>query len=91
MLQKIKNFLDQIFAPPISFLELARERLVNASSITARGIDVRGYLSIFGDLPTVWQTVISSLLTATVVLIGLIIFRAVMRMYYATKEGVHWW
>lgn len=91
MLQKIKDFLDQIFAPPISFLELARERLVNASQITARGLDVRSYLSIFGDLPGVWQTVISSLLISTVVLIALIIFRALMRMYYATKEGVKWW
>lgn len=91
MLQKIKNFLDQIFAPPISFLDLARERLVNASQITARGINVQGYLSVFGDLPGVWQTVISSLLISSVVLIALILFRAIMRMYYATKEGVKWW
>lgn len=91
MLQKIKNFLDQIFAPPLSFLDLARERLVSASNITARGLDVRGYLSVFGDLPSSWQMVISSLLLSTVVLIALIIFRAVMRLYYAVKEGVHWW
>lgn len=91
MLQKIKEFLDQIFAPPISFLELARERLVSANSIVSRGINFRQYLSIFGDLPASWQMVISSILTATVVLISLVIFRAVMRMYYATKEGVKWW
>lgn len=91
MLQKIKSFLDQIFAPPISFLELARERLVSANQIVARGLDVQGYLSVFGDLPGSWQMVISSILISTVVLMALIIFRAVMRMYFAVKEGVHWW
>lgn len=91
MLQKIKSFLDQIFAPPISFLDMAREKMASTSQVVARGLDVRGYLSIFGDLPTIWQSVISSLLIATVVLIALIIFRALMRLYYATKEGIHWW
>lgn len=91
MLQKIKAFLDQIFAPPISFLEMARERLAAVSSITGRGLNVREYLSVFGDLPGAWQMVISSLLSVTVLLISLIIFRSVMRIYYATKEGVKWW
>ena len=91
MLQQIKSFLDKIFQPPISFLEMARERLQAVSSTTARGLDVRGYLSVFGDLPSAWQMVISSLLSVTVLLISLIIFRSVMRIYYATKEGVKWW
>lgn len=91
MLQKIKAFLDQIFAPPISFLDMARERLAAVSGITGRGLNVRQYLSVFGDLPAPWQMVISSLLTVTVLLISLIIFRSVMRIYYATKEGVKWW
>jgi len=91
MLQQIKNFFDKIFQPPISFLDMARERLSAVSGIVGRGINVRQYLSVFGDLPVPWQMVISSLLTVTVVLISLIIFRSVMRIYYATKEGVKWW
>lgn len=91
MLQQIKSFLDKIFGPPITFLELARERLNAVGNTTARGLDVRGYLSIFGDLPQAWQMVISSLLQVTVLLMSLIIFRSVMRIYYATKEGVKWW
>lgn len=91
MLQQIKSFLDKIFKPPISFLDMARERLQAVSRTTARGLDVRGYLSVFGDLPGVWQMVISSLLSVTVLLISLIIFRSIMRIYYATKEGVKWW
>lgn len=91
MLDKIKSFLDEIFKPPISFLDMARERLAAVSQITGRGLDVKGYLSVFGDLPGPWQMVISSLLSVTVLLISLIIFRSVMRIYYATKEGVKWW
>lgn len=91
MLQKIKSFLDKIFQPPIAFLDMARERLAEVSSITGRGLNVRQYLSVFGDLPAPWQMVISSLLSVTVLLMSLIIFRSVMRIYYATKEGVKWW
>lgn len=91
MLDKIKTFLNEIFAPPISFLEMARERLSAISGITGRGLNVKQYLSVFGDLPGSWQMVISSLLSVTVLLISLIIFRSVMRIYYATKEGVKWW
>lgn len=91
MLGKIKSFLDQIFAPPISFLDLAIERIASANQVVARGLNVRQYLSIFGDLPGIWQTVISSLLISCVVLIALIIFRALMRLYYASKDGVQWW
>lgn len=91
MLQKIKAFLDKVFEPPISFLDMARERLAAISSITGRGLNVREYLSVFGDLPAPWQMVISSLLSVTVLLISLIIFRSVMRIYYAAKEGVKWW
>lgn len=91
MLQTIKKFLDNIFQPPIAFLDMARERLAAVNSMVGRGLNVKQYLSVFGDLPGPWQMVISSLLAVTVVLISLIIFRSVMRMYYATKEGVKWW
>lgn len=91
MLDQIKSFLDKIFQPPITFLELAKERLDDVGSITARGLNVRQYLSVFGDLPAAWQMVVSNLLLVTVLLMSLIIFKSVMRMYFALKEGVKWW
>lgn len=91
MLAQIKSFLDKIFRPPIAFLEMAKERLDAAGSIVGRGLNVKQYLSVFGDLPTIWQSVISSLLIATVLLISLVIFRSIMRLYYATKEGIQYW
>lgn len=91
MLGQIKSFLDKIFRPPIAFLDMAKERLDAVGKIIGRGLNVKQYLSVFGDLPGIWQTVISSLLGATVLLISLLIFRSVMRIYYASKEGVKWW
>ena len=87
----IFRFIDKIFAPPISVLDLAIQKIRGVQLITAQGINIGKYFSIFGDLPTSWQVVISSLLASVVLLGSLLIFRSVMRMYYSVKEGVKWW
>lgn len=91
MLEKIKAFLDSIFQPPISFLEMAIERLQAVQLVTAQGLNVGQYLSIFGDMPTAWQLVVSNILICSVLLGSLLMFRSVMRIYYGVKEGVKWW
>ncbi|WP_028982776.1 hypothetical protein [Sporolactobacillus terrae] len=87
----IHGFIDAIFKPPISFLDMAIERLQSVQQVTAQGIDIGQYFSVFGDLPAAWQLVVTSILISTVLLGSLLIFRSVMRMYYAVKEGVKWW
>lgn len=87
----IKTFVDKIFRVPMSFLDLAREKLQSAGVITRQGLDVSSYLSIFRDLPTSWQLVLSNLLLVVVLLGSLIMFRALMRLYYSVKAGVKWW
>lgn len=89
--QTIKSFLDKIFQPPISFLDLAIEKIKGVQMVTAQGLNIGQYFSIFGDLPTAWQLVISSILISTVMLGTLLTFRSIMRIYYAVKEGVKWW
>jgi hypothetical protein len=89
--EKIRDFIDKIFEPPISFLELGIEKLQDVQLVTAQGLNVGKYLSIFGDMPTAWQMVVSSLLISVVLLGSLLIFRSVMRTYYSIKEGVKWW
>jgi hypothetical protein len=87
----IRGFVDKIFEPPLSFLNLAIEKLQGVQLITAQGLNIGKYLSIFGDMPGAWQLVVSSLLISTVLLGSLLIFRSVMRLYYSLKEGVKWW
>jgi hypothetical protein len=89
--ETIRGFLDKIFEPPISFLEMCIEKLQEIQLVTAQGLNVGQYLSIFGDMPKAWQLVVSSLLTSCVLLGALLIVRSIMRMYFATKEGVKWW
>lgn len=90
-LHVIRSFIDKIFGPPIAFLNLAIEKLQGMRLVTGRGLNVNQYLSIFGDLPKVWQLVISSLLISVVLLSSLLLVRVMMRMYFMTKEGIKWW
>ncbi|MFP7202630.1 hypothetical protein SFC08_16795 [Lysinibacillus halotolerans] len=89
--ETIKSFIDKIFEPPISFLDLAIEKLQGVQMVVSQGLDIGQYFAVFGDLPTAWQLVVSSILASTVLLGVLLMFRSIMRIYYATKEGVKWW
>jgi len=87
----IKTFVDKIFRVPMSFLDLAREKLQGAGVITRQGLNFSTYMSLFRDLPSSWQLVISSLLLVTVLLASLVMFRVLMRLYFSVKAGVKWW
>jgi len=89
--EQIRSFIYKIFNPPITFLDMAIEKLRAVGQITAQGLNVGKYLAIFGDMPTAWQLVISSALMSVAILGSLLIFRSVMRLYYSLKEGVKWW
>lgn len=89
--ETIKSFIDKILNPPITFLELAAEKLQGVQLVTAQGLNLSKYTSVFGDMPQAWQMVVSSIFISTVLLGSLLIFRSVMRMYYSVKEGVKWW
>lgn len=89
--ETIKSFIDKIFSVPISFLDLAIEKLGGTGQVIAQGLNVGSYLSIFGDLPREWQLVITSLMGSLVLFISLFLVIVIMRMYYAVKEGVKWW
>lgn len=87
----IHGFIDKIFKPPITFLDMAIEKLKDVQMVTSQGLNIGSYFQVFGDLPAAWQLVVSSILLSTVLLGTLLIFRSVMRMYYSVKEGVKWW
>lgn len=89
--EKIIDFIDKIFNPIFSFLDLGIEKLRDVQLVTAQGLNLGKYLSVFGDMPYAWQLVISSILLSTVLLGSLLIFRSIMRLYYSAKEGVKWW
>lgn len=91
VLDTITNFIDKIFQPPIAFLDLAIEQLQNVQMTTAQGLNLGQYFAVFGDLPLHFQLVVSSILISTVMLGSLILFRSVLRLYFAIKEGVKWW
>lgn len=88
---EIHGFIDSIMQPPIAFLDLAIQKLQDVQLVTSQGLNIGKYFSIFGDLPSSWQLVVSSILLSTGLLGGLLVFRSVMRMYYSVKEGVKWW
>lgn len=89
--ETITGFLDRIFKPPITFLDLAIEKIQNVQLVTAQGLNIGQYFSVFGDLPTAWQLVVTSIFLSSVLLGSLLIFRSILRLYFAVKEGVKWW
>lgn len=91
MIETIRAWIDSILNPPIELLRMGIERLDSAQLVTAQGLNVGQYLSIFGDMPTAWQLVVSSILLSSVLLGSLLMFRSIIRIYYSLKEGVKWW
>lgn len=91
-LDAVRSFIDKIFNVPIAFLDLVIEKLSSIGLVTAQGLNVNSYLGlIFGDLPSEWQLVVTSLLGGLVLLVSLLMIRSLFRMYFAAKEGVKWW
>lgn len=91
MYEVLKQFIDTILQPPISFLDLAIERLQGVQLVTAQGLNIGQYFKVFGDLPAEWQMVVTSLLASTVLLGTLLMVRSIMRLYFSVKDGVKWW
>lgn len=91
MYEVLKQFIDTILQPPISFLDLAIERLQGVQLVTAQGLNIGQYFKVFGDLPSEWQVVVTSLLASTVLLGTLLMVRSIMRLYFSVKDGVKWW
>jgi len=87
----IRNFIDAIFAPALSFLELMRDMLNNAGTVVGRGINLNNYFSFFGYLPSEWRAVVSSALASVVLLAILFLVRSAWDMYLKVKQSGKWW
>ncbi|OIJ07727.1 hypothetical protein BKP35_18235 [Anaerobacillus arseniciselenatis] len=89
--ERLVSWIDGIFSPFHAFLDMAIERLQVVSLVTAQGLNVGQYLSVFADMPFEWQLVVYSLMTSMVVIGSIFMFRSIMRLYYAKKDGVKFW
>lgn len=87
----IRNFFDSIFAPPISFLQMASDYLSHVALVAGHGINLNNYFGFFSYLPSSWQSVVNSILAGILLLAVLQLVKAILRMYYAVKDGVKWW
>lgn len=87
----IRNFIDAIFAPPLTFLRLMRDMLNEAGTVVGKGINLNNYFGFFAYMPPEWQNVVKSALTSIVLLAILFIVRAVWDMYLKVKTSGKWW
>lgn len=87
----IKNFIDAIFSPPLSFLTLMRDMLNNAGNAVGKGINLNNYFSFFAYMPSEWQSVIQSALASIVLLAILFLVRSAWDMYFKVKGSSQWW
>ncbi|GAE32871.1 hypothetical protein [Halalkalibacter hemicellulosilyticus] len=91
MVEQIRAWIDSIFAPIHSPLDLAIDTLRDVQNVTAQGIDLGQYFSFFRDLPMTWQGALASLMASMVIIGGCFIFRSIMRVYFAKKDAIKWW
>lgn len=89
--QPLRNFIDSIFSPPLSFLAMARDYLNQVSTVAGHGINLNNYFGFFSYLPSSMQAVINSLLASILLLAILQVVKVIIRMYYAVKDGAQWW
>lgn len=89
--QPVKNFIDSIFNPPITFLEMVFDLLNRVALVAGKGINLNNYFGFFSYLPTPMQSVVHSLLASVMLLAILQLIKAVMRMYGQVKVWVKWW
>lgn len=87
----IKNFIDAIFKPAITFLDMVLDYLGSISLIAGKGINLSQYLSFFSYLPGSMQLVVQSIISAVMFLAILQLIKYIMRMYYSVKDAVKWW
>lgn len=87
----VKNFIDALFSPLTSFLQLVLDMLGNVSLTVGRGINLNNYFSFFTYLPASWQTVIHSALASVALLGTVYLIRAAWDMYLKAKESGKFW
>lgn len=87
----IKNFIDALFKPAITFLDLIIDLLAQAGSVVGRGISLSNYFGFFGYLPSSWQAVVQSAIASVVLLAILFLIRTVWDTYLKAKNSGKWW
>lgn len=87
----LRNFIDSIFGPPISFLQLCIDMINRAGTVAGKGINVNNYFSFFGYLPPEWQLVVKSAMASIVLLAILFLVRAAWDTYLKSKTSTQWW
>lgn len=87
----VKNFIDSIFAPPLTFLNMASEYLGHVGLIAGKGINLNHYLSFFSYLPGPLQAVVNSLLASILLLAILQLVKSIVKQFFTVKSAVKWW
>lgn len=87
----MRNFIDSIFAPPLSFLNLMVDFLGRVGTVAGKGINLNNYFSFFGYLPPAWQLAVKSALASVVLLAMLFLVRMIWNAYLKTKNSAQWW
>lgn len=87
----VRNFVDAIFGPPITFLQMVIDFLNRAALIAGKGINLNNYFGFISYLPASLQAVFNSIIASIVFLAILQLIKAIMRMYGQSKSWLKWW
>ena len=85
------NFIDSIFSPIIQLLDWMINKFSELGTITAKGVRLDDYFSVFTILGTAWTSVIISFITSLIFLFILYMIQKQSRVLLWFKDLIKWW
>lgn len=89
--QPVKNMIDTLFNPPLTFLNMIIEYLDDLQLIAGKGINLNNFFGFFAYLPPAMQTVVNSIIASIIFLAILHLVRAIVRMFFTVKDALFRW
>jgi len=87
----VTNFIDNLFAPVIAWLDKISATLNQAGTVAAKGVRLDDYFGFFAVLGPAWTGVITSFIAALTFLFVLYMVQKYGRVLLWFKDLIKWW
>lgn len=85
------NLVHSLFAPAVTFLGLARDRLADLALTSRVGIDLGRYIAPARVLGPGFSLAVQTLVGGAILAVVVLAARGAFNLYLAFKAGVKWW
>lgn len=87
----VTNFIESIFNPVISILDLIISKLSSIGTVAAKGVRVSDYFGFFNILGNAWSSLIMQFIAALTFIFVLYMIQKYNRVLLWFKDLIKWW